>query len=153
VVGRAGAVAKAREHPLARALRVDKLSLAALEATLILYREPERARREIPVLAMLEVTEAELAERCTRLAEAIGDGAEIVHAAAKVGGGALPLLELEGPVVALNRPENPLELMRGLREADPPVIARIHDGRVLLDPRTLADAELASVAAAVRRPR
>jgi L-seryl-tRNA(Ser) seleniumtransferase len=153
VLGTAEAVAAARKHPLARALRIDKLSLAALEATLMLYREPERARREIPVLAMLDASEEELGERCSRLAEAIGEPAEIVRAVGRVGGGALPLLELEGPVVALDVAADPVDVARMLRAADPPVIARIHDGRVLLDPRTLADDEVALVAAAVRLPR
>ena len=153
LIGTAAAVTAARRHPLARALRIDKLSLAALEATLALYREPERARREIPVLAMLEVSAQELSERCTQLAEAIGEPAEIVQSVGRVGGGALPLLELEGPAVALNVDADPAVIVRMLRAADPPVIARIHDGRVLLDPRTLADDEIALVAAAVRLPR
>jgi L-seryl-tRNA(Ser) seleniumtransferase len=146
MVGRAGAVAAARAHPLARALRIDKLSLAALEATLRLYRDPERARREIPVLAMLDASEAELEARARRLAELAGG--EVVRAAAKVGGGALPLLELEGPVVALEGPAE--ELAARLRAADPPVLARIAEGRVLLDPRTLAEEELPWVARALR---
>ena len=114
----------------------------------MLYRDPQRARREIPVLAMLEVSEAELQARAERLCEAIGNGAAVVRSTGKVGGGALPLLELEGPAVALAQSEEPLALMQALREADPPVIARIHDGRVLLDPRTLSaeDLELAVTA-------
>src|SRR2546429_5915067 len=72
LLGQAGAVAKAREHPLARALRIDKLSLAALEATLRLYRDPAEARRELPVLAMLDATEEALQLRAKRLAGAIG---------------------------------------------------------------------------------
>jgi L-seryl-tRNA(Ser) seleniumtransferase len=140
IVGRREAVAAARRHPLARALRIDKLSLAALEATLRLYRDPARARAEIPVLAMLEVAEDELATRAERLAAGIGERASVVRAAGKVGGGALPLLELEGPVVALAG--DPDALAQALRAHDPPVIARIHDGRVLLDPRTLRDEDV-----------
>ena len=104
LVGRADAVAAARAHPLARALRIDKLSLAALEATLRLYRDPARARREIPVLAMLEAAEASSPRGPSA---ARGDGRRRrrgrgrARAARKVGGGALPLLELEGPVVAV----------------------------------------------------
>jgi L-seryl-tRNA(Ser) seleniumtransferase len=151
LVGRSDAVAKARKHPLARATRVDKLSLAALEATLMLYRDPERARNEIPVLAMLDVETDTLQRRAEQLREAIGaEKAEVVTAAGKVGGGALPLLELEGPVVALKPDTSPVELAKALRRADPPVIARIHEGRVLLDPRTLRDDEIPLVAAAVR---
>jgi len=148
IVGRRDAVAAARRHPLARALRIDKLSLAALEATLRLYRDPERAAREIPVLAMLAIDEETLAERAARLAAAIGPRASVSRASAKAGGGSLPLLELEGPVVALEG--DPDALARALRAHDPPVIARIHDGRVLLDPRTLGDDELELVAAAAR---
>jgi L-seryl-tRNA(Ser) seleniumtransferase len=150
IVGSRDAVATARRHPLARAMRIDKLSLAALEATLRLYLDPERARREIPVLAMLEAGGDELAARAAGLREAIGAEAEIVPAVAKVGGGALPLVELEGPAVALNAEADPVALSRALREADPPVVGRIHDGRVLLDPRTLADDEVTLVAAAAR---
>jgi L-seryl-tRNA(Ser) seleniumtransferase len=140
IVGRREAVAVARRHPLARALRIDKLSLAALEATLRLYRVPERARNEIPVLAMLDVAEDELAARAQRIAEGIGDPARIVRTVGRAGGGALPLLELEGPAVALAG--DPDTLARALRAHDPPVIARIHDGRVLLDPRTLTDQDV-----------
>jgi L-seryl-tRNA(Ser) seleniumtransferase len=147
IVGTADAVAAAKRHPLARALRIDKLSLAALEATLALYRDPERARREIPVLAMLDADPAVLQTRAERLAGLIGG--EVVQAAAKVGGGALPLLELEGPAVALHS-GSPDATAARLRAADPPVLARIQDGRVLLDPRTMADEEIAWVAAALR---
>ena len=95
LVGRGAAIAACRAHPLARALRIDKLSLAALAATLQLHRDPELARRELPVLAMLDVEEAVLAERAQRLAS--GTGGDVVEAVARVGGGALPLLELRGP--------------------------------------------------------
>jgi L-seryl-tRNA(Ser) seleniumtransferase len=161
IVGRREAVAAARSHPLARALRLDKLGLAALEATLRLYRDPELARAEIPVLAMLTASEAELAARARRLADAIGAAvaaagatgphAEVVAATARVGGGALPLLELAGPAVAVSVPGLSADrLAARLRGADPPVVGRIEDGRLLLDPRTLADDEIDDVARAVR---
>ncbi len=151
LIGTQDAVAAAAAHPLARALRIDKLSLAALEATLMLYREPERARREIPVLAMLTASEETLAARARRLRSGIGSAAELVRATAKAGGGALPLLELEGPAVALYPDgEDAFALARALRGADPPVIARINDGRVLLDPRTLGDDEVELAITAVR---
>ncbi|HEV2752663.1 MAG TPA: L-seryl-tRNA(Sec) selenium transferase, partial [Solirubrobacteraceae bacterium] len=102
VVGTREHVERARRHPLARALRVDKLSLAALEATLALYRDPQLARCEIPVLAMLAASPEELDRRANALADAIGERAVVVEAVAKVGGGALPLLELRGPAVALD---------------------------------------------------
>jgi L-seryl-tRNA(Ser) seleniumtransferase len=150
LVGQADAIAAARQHPLARALRIDKLSLAALEATLALYRDPQRARREIPVLSMLDCDDSVLAGRTRRLVDGIGDQATVVRAVAKVGGGALPLLELEGPAVALAADAGPMALARALRASDPPVIARIHEGRVLLDPRTLRDDELQATASAAR---
>jgi L-seryl-tRNA(Ser) seleniumtransferase len=139
LAGRAEAIERCRAHPLARAMRIDKLSLAALEATLRLYREPDRAAREIPVLAMLLASEEELAARAERLAARL-DGAEVVRATAKVGGGALPLLELEGPVVSL-----PESWAPRFRAGDPPVIGRLHEGRLLLDPRTMTDDEVTNV--------
>ena len=148
IVGRRDAVDAARRHPLARALRIDKLSLAALEATLRLYLDPERALREIPVLAMLAADEDTLAARAGRLAEAIGERASVTRAVGKTGGGSLPLLELEGPVVALDADPEPLAA--ALRQGDPPVVARIRDGRVLLDPRTLTEADVEPLAGAVR---
>ena len=154
IVGRAEAIARARSHPLARALRIDKLSLAALRATLSLYRDPRRALAEIPVLAMLAADERELRARAQRLAGALADagvGAEIVDATAKVGGGALPLLELRGPAIAITTGSLDADaIAAALRGAEPPVIGRIADGRVLLDPRTLADDEIDAVAAAAR---
>ena len=146
LAGRAAAVDAARRHPLARALRLDKLGLAALEATLRLHRD---APDEIPVLAMLTADEATLRKRAERLAALI-DGAEIVAATARVGGGALPLVELPGPAVAVSVPGvSPDQLAARLRSADRPVIGRIEDGRLLLDPRTLADDELPLVASAL----
>ncbi|MDX6661159.1 MAG: L-seryl-tRNA(Ser) seleniumtransferase, partial [Solirubrobacteraceae bacterium] len=158
LVGRGDAVAAAQAHPLARAVRIDKLSLAALEATLRLYRDPDRARREIPVLAMLEASEDVLHARAQRLAEAIGhEGVEVSRAAARVGGGALPLLELEGPVVAVDPGVQGADrLAARLRDGDEPVVGRVQGGRLLLDPRTLTDEEAeaagARVGAALRMP-
>lgn len=149
LVGRSEAVASASRHPLARALRIDKLSLAALEATMRLYRDPARARREIPVLAALAADARELLARAERLSAGV-PGAEVVRATAKVGGGALPLLELEGPAVALAAP-HPERLARALRAGEPPLVGRIREGRLLLDPRTLTDAEADLAAAAARR--
>lgn len=151
IVGRADAVGRARTHPLARATRIDKLSLAALEATLRVYRDPERARREIPVLAMLDAPEAELAVRAQRMRARLAEGgveAEVVRTAGRAGGGALPLLELEGPGLALVAPD-PDALAATLRRGEPPVVGRIADGRLLLDPRTMTDEEADRAAAAV----
>jgi L-seryl-tRNA(Ser) seleniumtransferase len=148
LLGRAPAVQACRHHPLARALRIGRLPLAALEATLALYRDPERARREVPALAMLALDPALLTARAERLAAATGG--EIVQAIARVGGGALPLLELRGPAVALTpRDDDPQALAGALRAGDPPLITRISEDRVLIDPRTLAEDELEPAARAV----
>ena len=143
LIGRRNAVERARKHPLARALRIDKLSLAALQATLRLYRDPDRARREIPVLAMLSASEDELQARAERIA--VVPQASVTRSTAKVGGGALPLLELEGPVVAV-----PEQWAAQLRLCDPPIVGRVREGQLLLDPRTLTDSEADQVAAALR---
>jgi L-seryl-tRNA(Ser) seleniumtransferase len=149
LVGTREAIAACRRHPLARAVRVDKLSLAALEATLRLHRDPEMARRELPVLAMLTAGPATLRARAERLAAETGG--TVVQAVARVGGGALPLLELPGPAVALDAgPAGPGALAAALRHGETPVVARIQDGRVLLDPRTLTDEEVGLAGAAVR---
>lgn len=139
LIGRAEAVEACRRHPLARALRIGRLPLAALLATLALHRDPAHARRAIPTLAMLDLPPDVLERRAIRVAHATGG--EVVQTVARVGGGALPLLELPGPAVAFAEP-HPDRLAAALRAGDPPLIPRIHDGRVLIDPRTLAEDEL-----------
>jgi L-seryl-tRNA(Ser) seleniumtransferase len=150
LVGTREAIATARRHPLARALRVGRLPMAALAATLALYRDPARALREIPVLAMITAGDATLRARAERLAAATeGD---VVEAVARVGGGALPLTELAGPAVAIGPSGAGADALAArLRAGDPPLLARIADGRVLLDPRTLlGDAELEAAIAVAR---
>jgi L-seryl-tRNA(Ser) seleniumtransferase len=137
LAGRADAVEAARRHPLARALRIDKLSLAALEATLRLHRN---APQTIPVLAMLHDDPAPRAQALAALIE----GATVIEATARVGGGALPLAELPSFACAVEE-----ELAAPLRAGEPPVVAVVRDGRTLLDCRTLADGEIEDTAAAV----
>jgi L-seryl-tRNA(Ser) seleniumtransferase len=141
LVGTEAAVGACRGHPLARAARIDKLSLAALEATLRLYLDPALARREVPVLRMLSAGRDQLDARARRMCALI-PGSEAIDATARVGGGALPLLELDGPVCAVDpAPLGIDELAARLRGGEPPVIARAREGRLLLDPRTLTDEE------------
>src|SRR4051812_27016664 len=130
VVGRADLVERLRRHALQRALRADKLTLAALEGTLALYLDaPER----IPVLRMLR--DEDVRARADRLASLTdGTGEEPV---ARVGGGALPLVELPSFACAFEE-----ELASPLRAGDPPVVGIVRDGKLLLDCRTLADDEL-----------
>ncbi|HEY3358134.1 MAG TPA: L-seryl-tRNA(Sec) selenium transferase, partial [Polyangia bacterium] len=151
ICGRAAAVAEVRRHPLMRALRPDKLTLAALEATLALYRDG--AEGEIPALAMLRQDLGTLGARAAALAAAIARGgapdlaAEVVRLRSAVGGGALPLHEPESCAVALATPRHPAAALEArLRAHDPPVIGRIAEGRLLLDVRTLTDADLEDVA-------
>jgi L-seryl-tRNA(Ser) seleniumtransferase len=144
IVGNRKVIDKVRKHPMARALRIDKLTLAALEATLRVYLDPQRALQEIPTLKMLSLPVSELQQRCEallpRLRESIGDAADcrIIDATATVGGGALPLAELPGHAVALVPKDLSLnELTTRLRDCEPPVIGRIQDDQFLIDPRTL----------------
>ncbi|MEA2222970.1 MAG: L-seryl-tRNA(Ser) seleniumtransferase [Solirubrobacteraceae bacterium] len=149
LVGTRAAIDACRRHPLARAVRIDKLSLAALEATLALYRDPAAARRALPVLAMLAADGEELGGRARELAAATGGS--VIESTARVGGGALPLLELSGPVVALDAgPRGAAALAAALRAGDPALVGRLHGGRLLLDPRTLSDGEAREAAQAVR---
>ena len=142
VVGRGELVERLRRHPLQRALRADKLTLAALEATLALYLDPERAAREIPVLQMLAEPAEAVRARAEQLAGLVGGDVE--QTVGRVGGGALPLAELPGFACSVEE-----ELAARLREADPPVVALVRDGRCLLDCRTIAAAEVEEVARAV----
>jgi L-seryl-tRNA(Ser) seleniumtransferase len=146
VVGRADLVQRLRRHPLQRALRADKLSLAALEGTLGLYLEPERALREVPVLRMLNEPLETVWARAERLAAAVGG--EVEETVGRVGGGALPLAELPSVACALEE-----RVAEPLRTGEPPVVGVLRDGRLLLDCRTLTDAEAGEVAAAVAAAR
>ncbi|HEX7311984.1 MAG TPA: L-seryl-tRNA(Sec) selenium transferase [Gaiellaceae bacterium] len=141
VVGRADLVERLRRHPLQRALRADKLTLAALEGTLALYLDaPER----IPVLRMLR--DDGVRARAERLASLTGGTLE--ETAARVGGGALPLAELPSFACALDE-----ELVSPLRSTEPPVVGIVRDGKLLLDCRTLTDDDVDDVARAVASAR
>jgi L-seryl-tRNA(Ser) seleniumtransferase len=146
VVGSAELVERLRRHPLQRAVRADKLTLAALEGTLTLYLEPERALREVPVLKMALEDADTVRARAERLAELAGG--EVEETVGRIGGGALPLTELPSFSCAVEE-----ELAAPLRAGEPPVIGVVRDGRLLLDCRTLSDAEVHEVAAAVSRCR
>jgi L-seryl-tRNA(Ser) seleniumtransferase len=149
LVGAHAAVERCRRHPLARALRLDKLQLAALEATLRLHLE---GSSHIPVEAMLRAEPALLAHRAAAMADAIGPAARVVRDVARPGGGTLPLAELEGPVCAVEPGSHgAAALLAALRRGDPPVVARASRRHVLLDPRTMTDDEAQQAAAAVAR--
>ena len=147
MIGRASAIAAARRNPLARALRVDKLTLAALEATLALYRDPGVALREIPALAMLTAPVERIRERA-RLA-ALRVPSEVIASEATVGGGAFPTARI--PSAALALVGNAELVEQRLRLGDPPVISRIADGRCVLDLRSVSEADDAAFVEAVSR--
>lgn len=146
IAGTEAAVDPLRHHPLLRALRLDKLSLAALEATLMLHRDtPER----VPVQRLLSQTEAALQQRAERLQALIGMGT-VERTDAFAGGGSLPEERIASRALALQLPVGAEDAAALLRSFDPPVIARISEGRLLLDMLTVFDNDLSELAAAVR---
>jgi len=155
ILGRRDLIEAIRKNPLSRALRVDKLTLAALEGTLWAYRDENLALWEIPVLRMITMGDEEVrrkAERLRRyiLKEAGKVEARIVRESSRIGGGSFPLAEIPTWAVALRVPGlSATELEARLREGDPPVVARVAEDWVLLDPRTVFDGELRLVARAV----
>ena len=167
IVGRREWIARLERDPLARALRVDKLTIAALEATLAAYADPAIARRDIPALAQLAAPAGALADIAATLARAIREALDeaagaaggairglevaVVPETSEVGGGALPGAALPTSAVALTwtgRTASALE--RRLRLGRPPIVARIREDRVLLDARTLMFEDPTEVARLVR---
>jgi L-seryl-tRNA(Ser) seleniumtransferase len=138
LAGKAELIAKARKHPLARAVRADKLCLAALEATLLHYLRGE-AEREVPVWRMIAAQVEELDPRARRWAQRIGRG-EVVDSRSTVGGGSLPEETLPTKALALTV-DKPQAFLARLRTGTNPVIARVSEGCVLLDPRTVLEDE------------
>jgi L-seryl-tRNA(Ser) seleniumtransferase len=151
VVGTAHAVKRLRENPLTRAFRVDKLTLAALEATLALYREPDRAFAEIPTLRMLGVVFEELMTRGEKLRDSLPRAADarVVASDATVGGGAFPTARIRS--VALSLGGNATALEARLRNGEPALVGRMHDGRLLIDLRAIPERDDRAVVGAISR--
>jgi L-seryl-tRNA(Ser) seleniumtransferase len=162
LTGTKRAIEACRSDPLARAVRADKYTLASLEATLGLYRDPERARREIPTLRMLTEDIEAIRRRGEALKEGVGkEGvggkgagtkayAELIQGESEVGGGSFPGAKLKTWLVELRTDAlTPDALVERLRGAEPPVIARIQNSRVVLDPRTILPGQEEAVARAV----
>jgi len=140
ILGNSELINALRQNPLCRALRVDKVTLAGLEATLQLYRDPGQALESIPTLRMLGNTPESLGKRCEELAAeltGLGIGSSIVESEGRVGGGTYPGVKLPGFALALDGPHGAEALAMHLRNGDPPVIARIVDKRVFIDLRTV----------------
>ena len=140
LVGSEAAIAGCRADPIARTVRADKLTLAALEATLALYREPETARREIPVLRMLTEDLGSIKERARAL------GGELIEGDSEVGGGSFPGAKLRTWLAGF--PDE--RLAERLRRNNPPIIARVAGSRVLLDARTIFPDQIETVIAALK---
>ena len=153
LIGTRAAVDPLRRHPLLRAVRLDKMSLAALEATLRLYRDPDMAIAQVPALRMLAQRPATLAARAGRLCAGL-EGmivADIEASPGYAGGGTLPDIVIPSHVVALHSGTVGAELLATrLRLHHPAVVGRLAGGRLLLDMLTVADAEVAEIAAAIR---
>ena len=154
IAGRADIIARLRKHPLLRALRIDKLSLAALEATLRLYLPPHDPLSRVPVLQALSQPLAEVVVRAQKLAASVevmnGVTASVTPSAAYVGGGSLPQQDLESvSVVVVCDALSPEALGDRLRGGVVPIIGRIHHGKLWLDMRTVTDAELPDIVAAL----
>ncbi|HKA59693.1 MAG TPA: L-seryl-tRNA(Sec) selenium transferase, partial [Gemmatimonadales bacterium] len=140
LIGSETAIAACRADPLARALRADKLTLTALEATLALYRDPETARREIPVLRMLTEDPTSIKARALAL------GGQLIEGDSEVGGGSFPGAKLRTWLAGF--PDE--NLAEQLRRNDPPIIARVAGNRVLLDARTIFPEQIATVVKALK---
>ena len=149
IVGKKSIVDQIKQNPLARALRLDKMTLAALESTLRLYRDEEKAVGMIPTLRMLTMKIGDIETRAANLAEDlenIGNSRleiTIIERSSRAGGGALPLLELPSRCLAIRvkgMSANATE--KSMRENDPPIIGRIEDDAYTMDPRTLRDGDL-----------
>jgi len=156
IVGKKELIAKIEKDPLMRAFRLDKMTLAALEATLRLYRNPERVTREVPILRMLSLTPKDLRPRIESFAAALRTipkvQTTILEDSAFVGGGSLPDLPLPTIVVAVSVPGlSDSVFAERLRMGRPAVMARVQDGRVLFDLRTVLESQDTELAQTIRR--
>jgi L-seryl-tRNA(Ser) seleniumtransferase len=157
IAGRKEWVAKIEKDPLMRAFRLDKMTLAALEATLRLYLDEEKALRAVPVLRLLSIPLAELRQRAEALAGRLAAvpgvaGARAVEDVAYVGGGSLPDQAMPTWVVEVGaRDLSDTDLASRLRMGSPAVVARLRDGKVVLDVRTLFDHQEAALTEAIRQ--
>ena len=157
IVGKKKYIKAMKKHPLARAMRVDKMTFAALEATLMKYRDPKVALRDIPVLNMISASGEEMRAKAERLADAIKRvnpalSLELVPVEDQIGGGSAPIVRLPGWAVSVKDGMKSADRTeRKLRKAEVPVVARINEDRLLLCVRTIAEDELQTVAEALRK--
>lgn len=147
IIGRAELVARIKKHPLARAVRADKMCLAGLSATLLHYLKDE-AEREVPVWRMIASKPEQIQARARRWADEVGAG-EVVAGLSTIGGGSLPEETLPTFLLALSV-RQPNRFLAQLRKVSPPIIARVENDRVLLDPRTVLPEEDAVLLAGLK---
>ncbi|MDP9410565.1 MAG: L-seryl-tRNA(Sec) selenium transferase, partial [Actinomycetota bacterium] len=152
-VGLSRWISAMRRHPLARALRADKLCLAALKTTLTSYLDGT-AKEDLPTLGMLYAPATEIEERADRLAEELRRAApglevDVAASVARSGGGTLPTYEIPSFAVRLGGGQEAEALADALRFSDPPVVGRVREGRVWLDARTLLPGDERAIVAAV----
>ena len=158
ILGKKNVVDQIRTNPLTRALRIDKLTLAALESTLLLFLDEKKAMEEVPTLRMLTLDKKQLKRRgrklLNRLSKGAGEEASVIlrEDRSQVGGGALPLQELPTLALAI-RPHSISvnQLEEALRKGEPPVISRISKNELILDMRTIFDEEIPVLAQCVVR--
>jgi L-seryl-tRNA(Ser) seleniumtransferase len=155
IVGRREILDRIKANPLTRALRIDKLTLAALEATLRLYRDEAQAVERIPTLRMLLCRRTEIEGRARRLADGLrglaapGLSVTLCDLTSRAGGGALPLMDLPSCCVGVTLADrSPNRIEAALRTGRPPIIGRIENDLYIIDPRTLQDDELETIVAA-----
>ena len=157
IVGKKEIVDRIKQNPITRALRIDKLTLAALESTLRLYRDEEKAARIIPTLQMIMLPLEEIQNRAQQLAAALKKKCgparlhvQLLERASKTGGGALPLMELPSLCVGIRiEGISPNTLEKKMRSNDPPIIGRIEDDLFVMDPRTIQQNELSIIETAI----
>ncbi len=168
IIGSKTIIDRIKQNPLARALRIDKLTLAALESTLRLYREPEKAVKVIPTLRMLTIPLSDIKERAGKLAKLLSDidkpcfnkpglkksglSVSVSNISSRAGGGALPLLDLPSKAVRISIAgisANSIE--KAMRRNDPPIIGRIEEDLFVLDLRTIYDEELSMIVSAIKQ--
>jgi L-seryl-tRNA(Ser) seleniumtransferase len=156
ILGKKEFIEKIRKNPLNRALRIDKMTLAGLEATLRLYRDENLAIEYIPVLKMILATKEELKKKAKNLLRKLKDlnlkdfNFKVVETINRTGGGALPTLDLVSYAVAVESPFSPQVLQKRLRENKPPIITRIEEDRLLVDVRCLFDEDFKEIVSAFK---
>ena len=147
IIGRKDLVDRIKKHPLARAVRADKTCLAGVTATLTHYLK-EEAEREIPIVRMMSLSAEQVKVRCEAWREALGVG-EVIKSESTVGGGSLPEESMSTFVLALNV-KSPDKFLKKLREANPPVVARVDEEKIFLDPRTVFEEQDAKLISTLR---